>query len=82
LSNLGFSDYNQYENHLAEYRRIVETLKEVSNKLEAILPDKDWQNFVDENINFDIQMNARLKELDSLLSFKLEPCHYRIWKTQ
>ena len=73
LSALGVKDYDQYEKQLADYRNRTEAKKEISNKLDTILVDRDWQKFVEENSDLDIQMSAKLKELPQLELFKLEP---------
>jgi uncharacterized protein YhaN len=73
LNTLGFKDYDQYERQLAEYTSRIEAKREIGSKLDAILIERDWQKFVAENADLDIQMATKLKDLEQLNPFKLEP---------
>ena len=73
LNTLGFKDYDQYESQLAEYTSRIDAKREIGSKLDAILIDRDWQKFVAENADLDIQMTTKLKELEQLEPFKLPP---------
>ncbi|MBI4187538.1 MAG: hypothetical protein HY530_08570 [Chloroflexi bacterium] len=73
LKALGFEDYNQYEGQLAEYRGKIEARKGIGGRLDAVLAGKGWPEFVAENTDLDVQMSARMKEMEQLEPFKLEP---------
>ncbi|MDD5037810.1 MAG: hypothetical protein PHN78_00590 [Dehalococcoidales bacterium] len=73
LNALGCTDYTGYERQLVEYTNTIEAKKETTAKLDAILVEGDWQKFVMENADLDIQMSSRLKELEQLEPFKLAP---------
>jgi len=73
LNEFGCKDYEECQKHLAEYRTKTEAKRDVLNQLNALLAGKDWEKFVEENKDLDIQMNAWMKELEELELFKLEP---------
>jgi DNA repair exonuclease SbcCD ATPase subunit len=73
LNEFGCKDYDEYERRLAEYRTKTEAKRDALNQLEVLVVGKDWQKFVEENADLEIQMSARLKELQQFESFRLEP---------
>jgi uncharacterized protein YhaN len=73
LDGLGCKDYDNYHERLTEYRTKIEDKRDALSKLDALVAGKDWQKFAEENADLDIQMSAKLKELEQLESFKLEP---------
>jgi len=73
LSSFDCSDYAEYEKRLMEYKGITGKRKEVSDKLVGLVGDKDWAIFEHENQDLDIQVNAKQKELEQLLPFRMAP---------
>jgi len=73
LSPFDCGDYAEYEKRLMEYKRITGKRKEVSDKLVGLVGDKDWATFEHENQDIDIQVNAKQKELEQLLPFRMAP---------
>jgi hypothetical protein len=43
------------------------------DKIKGIIGDKSWSQFQQENAELDVQMSAKLKELEQLKSFKYGP---------
>lgn len=73
LKDFGCQDYDEYHQRLAGYRTITDSKRDATNQLDALMAGKDWQKFVEENADLDIRMSAKLKELEQLKPFKLEP---------
>ncbi|MBM3154358.1 MAG: hypothetical protein FJ008_03390 [Chloroflexi bacterium] len=73
LRSWGFDDYKEYETKLGDYREKLGEVKEVNAALRAIVGDQDWAQYETENLDLDIRVSAKQKELDQLASFKLTP---------
>ncbi|MFH0914241.1 MAG: AAA family ATPase, partial [Chloroflexota bacterium] len=73
LGEFGCSGYQEEQKRLADFRAKTSLKRDLLNKLETLVAGKEWQRFVEENADLDIQMSARLKELEQLEPFKLEP---------
>jgi uncharacterized protein YhaN len=73
LNEFGCKDYEEFQRRLDEYQTKTVAKRDVLNQLNALLAGKDWQRFVEENKDLDIQMSAWIKELQELQSFRLEP---------
>ena len=73
LSSFGCGDYAKYEERSREYKGVIDRRKEVSDRLNGLMGDKDWATFEDENQDLDIQVSAEQKELEQLLPFKMAP---------
>ncbi|PIX21226.1 MAG: hypothetical protein COZ69_15930 [Deltaproteobacteria bacterium CG_4_8_14_3_um_filter_45_9] len=77
LNSFGFEDYSGCLAKFQEYNRKVSDRTTTANKLSGILGEKDWDAFEKENEDLDIGIRAAQKELDSLLSSKLEPLEFQ-----
>ncbi len=72
LNSFGFRDYDEYQRQLREYEKKMEKRRGIGDKLDGIVGDKGWDNFEEENADLDIQVNAKQKELQQLLPFKMD----------
>lgn len=72
LNSFGFGDYAECMAKFQEYGRKVSDRKETADKMSGIVGEKDWNTFEKENEDLDISISAAQKELESLLSFKLD----------
>ena len=75
LNDFGCKDHAEYKRRLAEYRIKTEARRDALSRLEVLVAAKDWQQFAEENVELDVEMSARLKELEQLESFRLEPLY-------
>jgi len=73
LGQLGFESYEEFERELGAYQQKLAARRDAFTGLSAILGDKEWEKYEEENSDLDIQIRASQKELEKLLPFKLEP---------
>jgi len=73
LDSFGFSAYDEYQRQFTGYEKKEVKKKETTYKLGGLLGDRDWDRFDKDNQDLDMQTSARLKELEQLLPFKMEP---------
>jgi len=73
LDSFGFGEYTACMTKLQEYSRRMSRRKETGDKLSGLVGEEDWNTFKKENEDLEIRISAAQKELNLLLSFKLEP---------
>jgi len=73
LDLLDFEDYAECIRRFRDYSQKVTARKTTADKLSGVIGEKDWDTFEKENEGLDIRISGAQKELNSLLSFKLEP---------
>lgn len=73
LKEYGCTNSEEFHGRLADFRKKTGAKRDAINGLEVLTAEKEWHEFVAENVDMDIQMTAKIKELQQLEPFKLDP---------